>query len=57
MTFMKKQNFLQLLANNQMDNLFDLLKDRQGHYSELVLLESQWKDLQSRQRAGTISGE
>lgn len=52
-----KQSLLQLLADNAMDSLFEELKSRQGHYEDLVLLESQWKDLQSRQRYGTISGE
>jgi len=52
-----KQSLLQLLADNELHSLFEELKSRQGHYNDLVLLESQWKDLQSRQRSGTISDE
>lgn len=52
-----KRSLLELLADNRMDSVFEELKSRQGHYNDLVLLESQWKDLQSRQRSGTISGE
>ncbi len=52
---MNKQDLIQLLTDNEMDPLFEQLRNRQRYLSEQVLLESQWKDLQSRQRSGTIS--
>ncbi|MBK8561949.1 MAG: hypothetical protein IPN76_00990 [Saprospiraceae bacterium] len=52
---MNKQDLIQLLTDNEMDSLFEQLKSRQRNSGEQVLLESQWKDLQSRQRSGTIS--
>lgn len=52
---MNKQDLIQLLTDNEMETLFEQLRSRQRHSSEQVLLESQWKDLQSRQRTGTIS--
>jgi hypothetical protein len=52
---MNKQDLIQLLTDNEVESLFEQLKSRQRNSSEQVLLESQWKDLQSRQRSGTIS--
>ncbi len=52
---MNKQDLIQLLTDNEVESLFEQLKIRQRNPGEQVLLESQWKDLQSRQRSGTIS--
>jgi hypothetical protein len=52
---MNKQDLIQLLTDNEVESLFEQLKSRQRNSGEQVLLESQWKDLQSRQRSGTIS--
>ena len=54
---MDKQALLQLLSNNQLDDLFSALKNHQGHYRDLVLLESQLNDLRSKQRNGLVSSE
>lgn len=55
---MHKQNLIQLLADNQLDQLFAELKSRQGHYyNDLILLESQWNELRSKDRNGTLSNE
>lgn len=52
-----KQSLLQLLSDNQMDRLFEELNGSPNRNGDLVLLESQWRDLQTRQRTGVISGE
>ncbi len=52
-----KQSLLQLLSENQMDRLFEELNGSPNRNGDLVLLESQWRDIQSRQRSGVISGE
>lgn len=54
---MDKQSLLQLLADNQLENLFSALKDQQGYYRDLVLLESQWNELRENQRNGVVSGD
>jgi len=54
---MDKQTLFDLLANNQLDELFYALKNQDGRYSDLVLLESQWNDLRAQQRNGIISTE
>lgn len=40
-----------------MDRLFEELNGSPNPNGDLVLLESQWRDLQARQRSGVISGE
>lgn len=52
-----KQFLLQLLSENQMDRLFEELNGSPNRNGDLILLESQWRDIQSRQRSGVISGE
>ena len=52
-----KQFLLQLLSDNQMDRLFEALNGSPNRNGDLVLLESQWRDLKARQRSGVISGE
>lgn len=54
---MDKQSLLELLADNQLGELFDALKNKQGYYKDLILLESQWNDLLAKQRNDLISNE
>lgn len=55
---MDKQILFQLLADNQLNQLFAELKNQQGHFNnDLILLESQWNDLRSKERNGTLSNE
>ena len=54
---MDKQSLLELLADNQLDELFNALKNEQGYYRELILLESKWNDLRMKQRNDLISNE
>jgi hypothetical protein len=54
---MDKQSLLELLADNQLSELFNALKDKQGYYKDLILLESQWNDLRTKQRNDLISNE
>lgn len=54
---MDKQSLLQLLANNQMDELMFALKNQQGIYNDLVLLESQWNNLRAQERNGVLTTE
>lgn len=54
---MDKQSLLELLADNQLNELFDALKNKQGYYKDLILLESQWNDLRAKQRNDLISNE
>jgi hypothetical protein len=55
---MTKQSLFQLLADNQIETLFQELKGSNSKYlNDLVLLESQWSDLRARERNGTISSE
>ena len=54
---MDKQSLLQLLANNQMDELIFALKNQQGIYNDLVLLESQWNNLRAQERNGVLTTE
>lgn len=51
-----KQALLKLLAANELEDLFQALKEQQG-YRDLVLLESQWNELRAQQRNGTISDD
>lgn len=54
---MDKQSLLELLADNQLGELFDALKLKQGYYKDLVLLESKWNELKAKQRNSLISNE
>jgi hypothetical protein len=55
---MDKQSLAQMLADNNLEALFDALKSENTRYlHELLLLESQWNDLRSRQRAGVVSND
>lgn len=54
---MDKHSLLELLADNQLGELFDALKHKQGYYKDLILLESQWNDLRTKQRNDLISNE
>ncbi|MFN0176996.1 MAG: hypothetical protein ACKVU0_20305 [Saprospiraceae bacterium] len=54
---MDKQSLLELLADNQLGELFNALKNKQGYYKDLILLESKWNDLRTRQRNDLISNE
>lgn len=46
---------LQLLADNQIDELFEQLKTYNNR--DLILLQSQWHDLRHREQLGTVSAE
>jgi len=52
---MSKEQLLRLLAQNELDELFRLL--RESAQKELVLLESQWHDLKADARAGVLTQE
>lgn len=52
---MTKEHLLRLLAQNDIDELFRLL--RETAQSELVLLEGQWHDLKTDSRAGVLTQE
>jgi hypothetical protein len=54
---MTKQDLIQLLADNELDKLFGILRSHWGNNHELILLEGQWKDLQARTRSGVISND
>lgn len=54
---MTKQALIQLLAENEVDKLFGLLRVHLGNHPELVLLEGQWRDLQSRIRTGVLPND
>lgn len=54
---MTKQELIQLLADNELDKLFGLLREHLSKYPDLVLLEGQWRDLQARIRSGVLSNE
>jgi hypothetical protein len=54
---MDKQTLLQLLSNNQLDQLFESLKTTHPRHGDVVLLESQWNDIRSKQRNGLLSNE
>ncbi len=54
---MTKQDLQQLIADNEMDILFEELKGRKFYHTEVVMLESQWKDLQTRLRTGIVSND
>jgi hypothetical protein len=55
---MTKQSLFQLLADNQIETVFQQLKTNNSKYiNDLVLLESQWSELRTRERNGTISLE
>lgn len=54
---MTKHDLQQLIVNNEMDSLFDELKARKSYFTEVVMLESQWKDLQTRLRTGIVSND
>ncbi|MBK6995122.1 MAG: hypothetical protein IPH31_09415 [Lewinellaceae bacterium] len=54
---MDKQSLLELLADNQLGELFNALKHKQGYYKDLILLESKWNDLRTKQRNDLISNE
>ncbi len=55
---MTKQSLFQLLADNQIEKLIHELKTTNGKYiNDLVLLESQWSHLRTKERNGTISSE
>lgn len=55
---MDKQSLARLLAENNLEALFDALKTQNNRYlNDLLLLESRWNDLRARQRAGTVSNE
>lgn len=54
---MDKQSLLELLADNQLGELFNALKNKQGYYKDLILLESKWNDLRTKQRNDLISNE
>ena len=55
---MTKQSLFQLLADNQIETLFQALKGSNSKYlNDLILLESQWSDLRAKERNGIISSE
>lgn len=55
---MTKQSLFQLLADNQIETLFQELKGSNNKYlNDLILLESQWSELRTKERNGTISIE
>ena len=52
---MTKNALLELLAKNQIEDLFGQLKTYNNR--DLILLESQWNDLRHRQQVGTVGEE
>lgn len=54
---MTKEALLDLLANSEIDKLFEQLKKHQDNAEEYIQLKSQWNSLKSRQFSGTVSDE